>query len=251
LHLPTSQWGRHRDSAFAFRDEYSLTDEGQAVVNEFDEWLSASQGSGRKIVGICPSSVVYSKSVKAKKDYLASLSDILIGALRSGHRVAVIPNATREGRDTLRNNDLPVIRMLRERVRREAPPALADAVFWTDSDINTARLRRIIRRFDLLLTSRFHAMIAALSQEVPTVVIGWSHKYQEVLVDFSLENCCFDYAAEHIGEIQTRIAEILDPAFRSGWPPPGRTSSIVQSARDQFELAVGPDPGVSGEPDTV
>ena len=48
-------------------------------------------------------------------------------------------------------------------------------------------------KWDLMVTSRFHGMIAGLSMGVPTLVIGWSHKYGEVLKMFELENLAFDY----------------------------------------------------------
>jgi polysaccharide pyruvyl transferase WcaK-like protein len=240
LNLPTTLWGRHSDSAFAYETAYSLTNEGAEIVERFDRWQVLNPRPGRKIVGVCPSSVVYAKSVAARTNYIKSLSVIVAWALRAGHRVAIIPNATRQDNDTLRNNDLPVIRMLREQIERDAPDALPHDLFWVETDINTARLRNLISRFDILITSRFHAMIAALSQEIPTVVIGWSHKYKEVLADFSLEDCCFDFSFEDLGMIQSRISAILDPTFRLEWPPSGRTMEVIQSAKAQFDLALGP-----------
>lgn len=36
----------------------------------------------------------------------------------------------------------------------------------------------------LVLASRFHAVVSALSQAVPTMVIGWAHKYECLMADF-------------------------------------------------------------------
>lgn len=44
------------------------------------------------------------------------------------------------------------------------------------------------------MTSRFHAMISGLSTCTPTVVVGWSHKYREVLDDFGLAEFGMDSA---------------------------------------------------------
>jgi polysaccharide pyruvyl transferase WcaK-like protein len=43
------------------------------------------------------------------------------------------------------------------------------------------------------ISSRFHSLIAGLSQQVPILAIGWSHKYRELLQLFDLEEYCLDY----------------------------------------------------------
>ena len=43
------------------------------------------------------------------------------------------------------------------------------------------------------MASRFHAMVSSLAMAVPTVVIGWSHKYREVLEMFELEEWAFGH----------------------------------------------------------
>lgn len=48
---------------------------------------------------------------------------------------------------------------------------------------------------DLMLGSRFHALIAALSSGVPAVAIGWAHKYPELLGEFGMERLVFDHDA--------------------------------------------------------
>lgn len=37
--------------------------------------------------------------------------------------------------------------------------------------------------------SRFHALVGALSQGVPVLAIGWSHKYDELLRQFDCPEC--------------------------------------------------------------
>jgi colanic acid/amylovoran biosynthesis protein len=46
----------------------------------------------------------------------------------------------------------------------------------------------------LVLTSRFHAMISGLSLCIPTLVIGWSHKYIEALAEVNMEKYVADFA---------------------------------------------------------
>ena len=42
----------------------------------------------------------------------------------------------------------------------------------------------------LVVSSRYHAAVGALSQEVPTIALGWSHKYLELMQDFGVPSWC-------------------------------------------------------------
>src|SRR5690606_12629674 len=42
---------------------------------------------------------------------------------------------------------------------------------------------------------RFHAVVAALIMSVPTLVIGWSHKYREMAASFEADVQCLDFSA--------------------------------------------------------
>jgi len=54
-------------------------------------------------------------------------------------------------------------------------------------------LKLLIRELDFLVGSRFHSLIAALSLYVPTVAVGWSHKYKELLKDAGIGELAFSY----------------------------------------------------------
>jgi polysaccharide pyruvyl transferase WcaK-like protein len=47
-------------------------------------------------------------------------------------------------------------------------------------------LKRILQGARLVIGSRFHALVGALSQAVPVIAIGWSHKYAGILRDYGL-----------------------------------------------------------------
>ncbi|MBD3347012.1 MAG: hypothetical protein GF401_18310 [Chitinivibrionales bacterium] len=64
-----------------------------------------------------------------------------------------------------------------------------------DIEIYPARQRTapeqkgVIAHCDLLIASRYHSIVAAMSKGTPTVVVGWHHKYGALLDRFAQENC--------------------------------------------------------------
>jgi len=49
------------------------------------------------------------------------------------------------------------------------------------NEYTAEQLKNLIGRCHLFIGSRFHSIVASLSMTVPTMAIGWSHKYQEVM----------------------------------------------------------------------
>lgn len=54
------------------------------------------------------------------------------------------------------------------------------------SNLNADEVKSTIGRAKLLITSRFHGLESGLSQAVPCLCTGWSHKYIEALRDYGM-----------------------------------------------------------------
>lgn len=63
------------------------------------------------------------------------------------------------------------------------------------TDRTAEDLKAMIGACDLMLGSRFHALVAALSSGVPAVAVGWAHKYPELLGEFGMERLVVDHEA--------------------------------------------------------
>ena len=53
---------------------------------------------------------------------------------------------------------------------------------------NAEGVRSIIGQMDLLIGSRYHALIFALSQNVPSIALSWSHKYEELFSLYGIDD---------------------------------------------------------------
>ena len=84
-----------------------------------------------------------------------------------------------------------------------------------------------------MLTSRFHAMISALALGVPPVVIGWSHKYAEVLAEFGIERFAVDFADPH-ADIPALVRALLDDRAALSAQITAALEPVQASAAAQF-----------------
>lgn len=149
-------------------------------------------GTGDRRVTVMPSAVVRRMFEADGGDYPAAMEAVVRGIrARTGCAVVIAPHSFRADRPEGRMNDGPVCREIAARLADDT------GVVAVDADLRAGELRRLVSGSELLVTSRFHAMISGLATCTPTVVVGWSHKYREVLDDFGLAHLGADAAALH------------------------------------------------------
>ncbi len=100
-----------------------------------------------------------------------------------------------------RRDDLYVCRLIRQII----PDDGRIKYFLERCSADTMKL--LIRNIDFLVGSRFHSIIAALSLHLPTVALGWSHKYQELLNDAGIGELAFSYEAMSDSATTDRILQ--------------------------------------------
>lgn len=159
-----------------------VTDEEAAAAKQK---YDLKQLEGKKVVGVSPS-VVMQKKVDGKGgDYTAEIVQFINYATSEGYKVMLVPHSVRSNTDKLHNNDMPLCKNIFEQIEDKTE------VLFLDQELSSQELRYWIGQCDYFVASRFHAMVSSLSMEVPTIVIGWSHKYREVLEMFELEKWAF------------------------------------------------------------
>jgi colanic acid/amylovoran biosynthesis protein len=205
LGLPEGIADLAADLAFLFSPGASLTEENPSYVSGLIKRLSSSP---EKIVGICPSSVVYGKAHALNWDYVSFNAQLMKQMIEMGYRVFLYPNAVRLGAaNRFRNNDLEVIKRVLAYYRKSYGES--DLIEAVDRNVNADAILRCTKLCHVTLVSRFHAMILSLSAQIPVLVIGWSHKYQEVLSQFELEDWALDYQSHRDRDFIERATALL------------------------------------------
>lgn len=218
------------DIAFLFESRDALSSEGDREAAELAARAAELAENGHAVVGLCPSAVLAGKAQAEGWDYAGFMADVARGLLADGHAVLLFPNATRAGSEKPRNNDLPVIAEIAKRAGAEAGGRL----LAVRGDMNAAALRVVIGACSCVAVSRFHAMVGALSIGVPVSVVGWSHKYLEVMKQFGLEEFVFDYAAHDPEALRAVVERLLAERDEHAAAIAARLPAVQDGSRKQF-----------------
>lgn len=190
-------------------------DRAAKVIRE----ITAIREGARSVVAVCPSSLLAGRHDPAYLDLLVGLIADLVS---EGDRVVLLPNATRGHADAgPRNNDLHAIRRILQRLPGDA----RRCVVAVEGDVHAPEILRILGAVDMAVVSRFHAMVGCLSLSVPVVVVGWSHKYREVMEAFGLGAHVFDAAAVDGGGILSVLSRYRED-------PDGYRERIARALRE-------------------
>lgn len=175
--LQLTNVSEYSDVAFSLK----TTDRDRAFAAQ------AFMAGDRTVIGISPSQVVWKLCESKNIDYLGVLAACVRQLLADGCHCVVFPHSIRPDTDKTHNNDLPLLK------RFTAMLPESEHLTVLSGDMQAGELRELIGRCDLLVASRFHAIISAMAMKVPAVVIGWSHKYAEVLAPFELDDFVIGY----------------------------------------------------------
>lgn len=182
---------------YAFSLELDGSEAQQAAANMDLEFFE-----GGSIIGVSPS-VVLQKKVDARGgNYVRLIAEFIDHATSSGRKVVLLPHSVRSGTSKTHNNDLPLCTEIFEQV---SDP---EQVLFVDKELPSQVLRYLIGKCDIFVASRFHAMVSALAMAVPTLVVGWSHKYQEVLEMFDAEDWAIAHDDLSLGYLIKRFEQL-------------------------------------------
>lgn len=212
------------DYAFALELEGT---EAEALAAEMDVTFF-DEG---QVVGVSPSAVLQKKVEGRGDDYVGEMAALVDGLVASGRKVLVVPHSARLHTDATHNNDLPLCRAIMARVT-----APAEGAVLLEGEAPARVLRHAIGRCDLFVASRFHAMVSALAMAVPTLVIGWSHKYEEVLEMFELTEWALDDSLLDAAVLLARVEDLDEQSASVSAQLREHLPKVKALANDQADL---------------
>lgn len=126
---------------------------------------------------VIPSAVMQKKN----PNYLKLITDSIQELLDTGMKVRIVLHSWKVGTEKTFNNDLPLAKQILGGLKTRSDVQIVGP------RLDARGIKAAISEHRFCLTSRFHGMIAALDTATPCLVLGWSHKYKEVLQDFDLD----------------------------------------------------------------
>lgn len=165
--------GQCPDMAFLFQGE--TPEFGRQEL----ERLGLESGQG-PLIGMTPNFRVYERAVGqgGRNAYLAFLADVADTLAGLGMQVVLIPHEYSNKKEGCADDRL-LCQIVEDRCRNPRIRAL-------DKEYSSKELKAIVSQLNVLLGSRYHSIIAGLSQGVPTLCLGWAHKYDEIAVEFGI-----------------------------------------------------------------
>lgn len=180
----------------------------------------------KPLVGITPNMRVYERTsgVGAGNKYVRLLSHLCEHCIeRLGANVVLIPNEI-SPYGIVCQDDRFLCSLIASMVRQ------SEGCFAFRDYHSAEEICSVIACLDLLLGSRFHTLVFALSAGVPLVALGWAHKYDGLLRQFGLD----DYSCHYRQFAEKSILELVDRA----WEDRNSTTQAIRSTLPQIQSQV-------------
>ncbi len=139
-------------------------------------------------IGLVPNQkMITHTSNDVSTSYLDFMIALCTRLVDNGHKIILINH---EGQ-----GDFEIIKTIKSK--------LADDIIALNN-LTAGETKAVIGRLKGLVSSRFHGVVSGLSQQVPTFCTGWSHKYQELLKEYGIEQNLLD-----VGDLEASYDKII------------------------------------------
>lgn len=174
-----------------------------APVEEVDKILEREDLSGRQLIGIAASRQVDRRILKdgdktlqnAYTLFLARIADHMIEKCQA--TVVFIPNEGAKGPDGY--DDIFVAKKIYDKITYKENARVLSEFY------NAEITKGLIGKCDLMIASRYHSAVAAFSMHVPTMVLGWGFKYDQLTETVGQRAYLFNYEGIDLVEMKAAV----------------------------------------------
>ncbi|NNV54426.1 polysaccharide pyruvyl transferase family protein [Limnovirga soli] len=157
----------------------------------------------RLTVSISPNMRIYErmKGTGANNEYVQAFCTI-IKELGKRFEILLVPNEIRPGGGDNKDDQF---------LSKTIYQAVEDKTncHFFEGYYSAEEIKAIIKETDLLIASRFHSLVFALSLGIPCMAISWSHKYRELFKLFNLQ----DFVLEDKGSNTDSILQTFEKLY--------------------------------------
>jgi polysaccharide pyruvyl transferase WcaK-like protein len=207
------------DTSFAM----TVTDEHRAAAAR----LMPALAPGRRLLICSPSEVVRRLCLSKGIPFEDVLTEFLEKRLADAWNVVLVPHSL--GRGTSKNNDVDLSR----RILARLPAGEAGMIEPVEEP---QVLRAVIGRADVFVGCRFHSVVAALAMGVPSLVIGWSHKYREMTDMLQPGDWTIDWSTFSVETAEARFLAMATDLEAIGDTIRHRLPGVCVMAEDNYAL---------------
>jgi polysaccharide pyruvyl transferase WcaK-like protein len=198
LNLPTSEIAVGTDLAFVFNPKPQHSEACESIMTKLEN-------QDRLVVGVSPNMRMYEKTPRegTENAYFSVLLNYVQYCIQDLKALVVlVPNEIKP-QGAINLDDRFICRLIYEST------SFNENIFNIDQYHTADEIKAIIGKLNLLVGSRFHALIFALSQGVPSLAISWSHKYKELFDLFDMPQYVLEQEEIRAEVIIDKTTEIL------------------------------------------
>lgn len=175
------------DCAFLLRSDENIIREKENINIKSD---------GTCYIGVSVNSYEDDKNQK----YVTEMSNFLNYIIKKYHaNIIFIPHSFPNVEGNTNGDDRVTGRKIYNKI------IYKNCAYFIDNIYGPCELKGIIKECDLFIGCRMHACIAALSNCIPTITIGWCHKYYGIMHKLGQEQYVLDYKKLSRSELESKF----------------------------------------------
>jgi polysaccharide pyruvyl transferase WcaK-like protein len=160
--------------------------------------ISASESFSHPVLGVCPG--IYSSSVKVEKvkKYISETAAVLDSAIEEhGFNIVLSPHYV----SNLEYDDMEICNLIAGEMKNKERVRIVIAQ-------NVEDYKSILDKMDMVMVSKMHAGVLAISGYVPTLSLAYDHKQTGLFTQLSMMDCVIPITEASYEQLAEKIRYI-------------------------------------------